>query len=44
MKPRPFDYVRPDSADEAIAVLGEYGDDARVLAGGQSLMAMLEVE
>ena len=43
MKPRPFDYVRPDSADEAIAVLGEYGDDARVLAGGQSLMAMLNL-
>jgi 2-furoyl-CoA dehydrogenase FAD binding subunit len=43
MKPRPFDYVRPDSADEAIAVLTEYGDDARVLAGGQSLMAMLNL-
>ena len=43
MKPRPFDYVRPDSADEAIAVLSEYGDDARVLAGGQSLMAMLNL-
>ncbi len=43
MKPRPFDYVRPDSADEAIAVLTEYGDEARVLAGGQSLMAMLNL-
>ena len=43
MKPRPFDYVRPDTADEAIAVLGEYGDDARVLAGGQSLMPMLNL-
>jgi 2-furoyl-CoA dehydrogenase FAD binding subunit len=43
MKPRPFDYVRPDSADEAIALLAEYGDDARVLAGGQSLMAMLNL-
>jgi 2-furoyl-CoA dehydrogenase FAD binding subunit len=43
MKPRPFDYVRPDSADEAIAALGEYGDDARVLAGGQSLMAMMNL-
>jgi 2-furoyl-CoA dehydrogenase FAD binding subunit len=43
MKPRPFDYVRPDSADEAIAVLTEYGDEARVLAGGQSLMAMMNL-
>ena len=43
MKPRPFDYVRPDSADEAIAVLTEYGDEARVLAGGQSLMAIMNL-
>jgi 2-furoyl-CoA dehydrogenase FAD binding subunit len=43
MKPRPFDYTRPDSADEAIALLTEYGDDARVLAGGQSLMAMMNL-
>jgi 2-furoyl-CoA dehydrogenase FAD binding subunit len=43
MKPRLFDYVRPDTADEAIAVLAEYGDDARVLAGGQSLMAMMNL-
>jgi len=43
MKRRPFDYARPDSADEAIALLTEYGDDARVLAGGQSLMAMMNL-
>jgi 2-furoyl-CoA dehydrogenase FAD binding subunit len=43
MKPRRFDYVRPDSADEAIALLAEYGDGASVLAGGQSLMAMLNL-
>jgi 2-furoyl-CoA dehydrogenase FAD binding subunit len=43
MKPRPFDYARPDSADEAIALLAECGDDARVLAGGQSLMAMMNL-
>ena len=43
MKPRPFDYVRPDSVDEAVALLAEHGDDARVLAGGQSLMAMLNL-
>jgi 2-furoyl-CoA dehydrogenase FAD binding subunit len=43
MKPRPFDYVRPDTVEETIALLAEYGDDARVLAGGQSLMAMLNL-
>jgi len=43
MKPRPFDYVRPDSIDEAVAVLTEYGDEARILAGGQSLLAMLNL-
>ena len=43
MKPRPFDYVRPDTVDEAVAILGEHGDDARVLAGGQSLLAMLNL-
>jgi 2-furoyl-CoA dehydrogenase FAD binding subunit len=43
MKPRPFDYVRPDSVDEALAVLAEHGEAARVLAGGQSLLAMLNL-
>jgi 2-furoyl-CoA dehydrogenase FAD binding subunit len=43
MKPRPFDYVRPDTVDEALAILAEHGDDARVLAGGQTLIAMLNL-
>ena len=43
MKPRPFDYVRPDTVDEAVAVLAEHGEDARILAGGQSLMAILNL-
>jgi 2-furoyl-CoA dehydrogenase FAD binding subunit len=43
MKPRPFDYARPDRVDEAIAILAEHGDDARVLAGGQTLLAMLNL-
>ena len=43
MKPPRFDYVRAASLDEAIEVLAEHGDDARVLAGGQSLVAMLNM-
>jgi 2-furoyl-CoA dehydrogenase FAD binding subunit len=43
MKPRPFDYARPDTADEALALLAELGDEARILAGGQSLMAMMNL-
>jgi 2-furoyl-CoA dehydrogenase FAD binding subunit len=43
MKPHPFDYFRADTVDEAVEVLGEYGDAARVLAGGQSLLAMLNL-
>jgi 2-furoyl-CoA dehydrogenase FAD binding subunit len=43
VKPRPFDYAQPDTADEAINLLAEYGDEARVLAGGQSLLPMLNL-
>jgi 2-furoyl-CoA dehydrogenase FAD binding subunit len=43
MKPRPFDYVRVDSIAEAVGALSRYGEDARVLAGGQTLMAMLNL-
>jgi 2-furoyl-CoA dehydrogenase FAD binding subunit len=43
VKPRPFDYVRPDTVEEVLALLAEHGDDARVLAGGQSLVPMLNL-
>ena len=43
MKPAPFAYVRPESLDDAIGVLEEHGEDARILAGGQSLMATLNM-
>jgi 2-furoyl-CoA dehydrogenase FAD binding subunit len=43
MKPRPFDYIRPDTVEEALAPLADYGEDARVLAGGQSLVPMLNL-
>jgi 2-furoyl-CoA dehydrogenase FAD binding subunit len=43
MKPAAFDYQRIASADEACAVLARMGDEARILAGGQSLMAVLNM-
>ena len=43
MKPAPFDYVRIDSAEELASQLAELGSDARILAGGQSLMAMMNI-
>ena len=43
MKPAPFDYLRADDEDEALEALAEAGDDARLLAGGQTLMPMLNM-
>ena len=43
MIPAQFDYVRASSVDEAVAALGEHGDDAKVLAGGQSLIPLLRL-
>jgi 2-furoyl-CoA dehydrogenase FAD binding subunit len=43
MKPASFDYARCDTVDEALVLLAEQDDDARVVAGGQSLMAMLNM-
>jgi aerobic carbon-monoxide dehydrogenase medium subunit len=41
--PASFDYVAPTSVAEALAVLAEAGDDAKVLAGGQSLLPILRM-
>ena len=41
MKPPPFEYHAAASLEEALALLAEHGDDAKVLAGGQSLMPLL---
>lgn len=41
MKPASFEYIRPASVSEAVELLAERGDSARVLAGGQSLMLEL---
>jgi len=43
MIPVAFDYVRPTSVDEAVAALVAGGEDAKVLAGGQSLMPVLRL-
>jgi carbon-monoxide dehydrogenase medium subunit len=41
MKAASFAYHRPDTVEEAVALLDEYGDDAKILAGGQSLVPLL---
>lgn len=41
MKPAPFRYVAPRDEDELISALAEHGGDARLLAGGQSLVPMM---
>ena len=43
MYPSRFRYAAPRTLDEAIALLAEYGDDAKVLAGGQSLVPLLKL-
>jgi len=41
MKPPRFDYLLPSSLDEALGILAQHGDQAKVLAGGQSLVPLL---
>ncbi len=43
MIPAAFDYQRADSAEEAIALLTEHGDEAKLLAGGHSLLPMMKL-
>lgn len=43
MKPPPFGYSRPESVAQAVADLAEHGPDAKVLAGGQSLLPLLNM-
>ena len=43
MIPAKFDYVRPGSLDEAVTALADGGDDAKVIAGGQSLLPLLRL-
>lgn len=41
MKPAPFEYFAPISLEETCALLARYGDEAKILAGGQSLVPLL---
>lgn len=43
MKPAPFEYVAPDSLEEAVAVLAAHDGEAKLLSGGQSLMPLLNM-
>ena len=43
MKPAKFDYHSPQSRSEALELLAEHGDDAKILAGGQSLMPLMNM-
>jgi len=41
--PAAFDYVRAESAEEAIALVGQHGDEAKFIAGGHSLLPMMKL-
>ncbi|MGH2540703.1 MAG: FAD binding domain-containing protein [Actinomycetota bacterium] len=41
MKPAPFEYAAPEDLEQAVGLLGEHGDDAKLIAGGQSLVPLL---
>ena len=43
MYPAKFDYLVPESLDEAISILAERGDEVKILAGGQSLIPMMKL-
>jgi carbon-monoxide dehydrogenase medium subunit len=43
MIPGKFDYVRPDTVDDAVRALADAGDEAKVIAGGQSLLPLLRL-
>lgn len=43
MIPRPFDYHAPSTLDDAITLLADLGDDAKLLAGGHSLLPMMKL-
>jgi carbon-monoxide dehydrogenase medium subunit len=43
VKPSPFDYFAPTTVEECVALLAEHGEDAKLLAGGQSLVPLMNL-
>ena len=43
MIPPAFEYLRPKTVPEAVALLQQHGDDAKILSGGQSLIPMMKL-
>ena len=43
MYPAPFEYLRPATVDEAVALLAQHGDAAKLLAGGHSLIPAMKL-
>lgn len=43
MKPAPFEYIRATALDDVFAAFSRFGDEARIIAGGQSLMPILNI-
>lgn len=43
MIPAPFDYLRAESVDQALSLMAEHGDEAKLLAGGHSLLPMMKL-
>ncbi len=43
MIPAPFDYVRAGSTDEVVAALAQHGDEAKIIAGGMSLLPLMKL-
>lgn len=43
MIPAAFEYIAPETLEQAVALLGQYGDEAKVLAGGHSLLPLMKL-
>jgi len=43
LKPAAFNYAKPSSVEEVLGLLSEYGDEATILAGGQSLIPTMNM-
>ena len=43
MYPQKFEYFSPETLEDAIGLLSKYGEEARVLAGGQSLLPLMKL-